>query len=75
LQHRNIPDNLELIITWTLGKWRLGAKKKGSRYVFQLTHDTGAKQGHYKLLAFQRANSKKPSAAYPVVALDQILRK
>jgi hypothetical protein len=74
LQHKHIPENLELVIVWTLGKWRVGAKKKGHRFVFQLTHDTGAKQGHYKLLAFPRANSKKPSSAFPVVALDQILR-
>jgi len=75
LQHKNIPENLAVIITWSLGKWRVGAKKKGLRFHFQLTAETGAKPGHYRLLAYPRVSSRKPSTVFPVVALDQILKK
>ena len=75
LQHKNIPEYLSVVITWSLGKWRVGAKKKGYQFHFQLTAEPGAKPGHYRLLTFNRASSKKPSMAIPVVALDQILKK
>ena len=75
LQHKNIPDNLAIVICWTLGKWRVGAKKRGVRYYFHLISDTGSKPGHYRLLAFRRSSSKSPSAAFPVIVLDQIVGK
>ncbi|MGD1042010.1 MAG: ATP-binding protein [Sedimentisphaerales bacterium] len=75
LQHKNIPENLAVIITWSLGKWRVGAKKKGLRFHFQLTAEQGAKSGHYRLLAYNKASSKNPTTEFPVVVLDQILKK
>ena len=75
LQHKRIPDDLETIVTWTLGKWRVGARKRGTHSYLQLVAENGAKPGHYKLLAFARTSSRSPSASYAVIALDQVLRK
>jgi hypothetical protein len=75
LQHKNIPPELTLIITWSLGKWRIGAKKRGKGAYLQLIADTGARPGHFRLLSFPRQNSKKPSTAFNVIALELMLKK
>lgn len=68
-----VKDNIELIITWTLGKWRTGAKKKGLKGVFQLVADELTKsKGHYKLLEFATESSKKPRKDYKVVVVEQL---
>lgn len=72
LQHKKIPNDLRLIIVWSLGKWRMGARKKGSRYNFQLTNLDPTKKGHYKILAYSGQNVKKPFADYEVVVLEEL---
>lgn len=74
LQHKNIPQELTVVITWTLGKWRVGAKKKGIGYFFELIAKKDTKRGHYQLNAYIRASSKEPQREFTVLALDQILR-
>ena len=75
LGHKNVPDELSLIITWTLGKWRIGAKKKGKPGYLELIADKGAKPGHFRLLTYSRQNSRNPHTSYNIVALDQIFTK
>lgn len=75
LQHKTVPEELALVLTWSLGKWRVGARKKGKHSYFQLLSEKGSKRGHFKLLSFSREKSEKPSAAYSAIALDQVLSK
>lgn len=75
LQHKSFPEGLSLVLTWTLGKWRIGAKKKGKKAYFQLVSEKGTKPGHYRVLSYPREKSSKPSAAFTVISLDQVLKK
>lgn len=73
LDHKRITPDLTMIVTWTLGKWRVGATKKAKSGYLQLIADDGAKAGRYRLLAFARKNSKVPRSTLDVIALDRIL--
>lgn len=73
LQHRD-SSRVELIVTWTLGKWRTGASKRGKEGTWKLLMDDGAKRGLYKLALLPRANGKKPPKRHVNVAvLEQLL--
>jgi hypothetical protein len=72
LDHRD-KDNVELIITWTLGKWRVGSKKRGKGGAFELGNTGPAKTGHYRLLEYPSLTSKKPRKEYHVVALEDLV--
>lgn len=72
LQHKETPPGLRLIITWTLGKWRMGSRKKGIKASYELAASDQAKTGHYKLLAYSGEKSKKPSRDYVVVVLGEL---
>jgi histidine kinase/DNA gyrase B/HSP90-like ATPase len=74
LQHKQTPEELKLVVTWSLGKWRMGARKKGLSAFFQLTEPSSKKKGHYRLLAFSGEKSKKPNRDYEVVALDDLFQ-
>jgi len=65
-------DDVELIVTWTLGKWRIGAKKKSKSGLFQLV--AGEKEGHYRLLQFASSKSKMPRSDYKVVVMEEVLK-
>jgi hypothetical protein len=64
---------VELIVTWTLGKWRTGAKKKGLTGLNKLVSDEPESQGRYRLLEFATEKSKNPRKSYKVIALDELL--
>lgn len=66
-------DKIELVIVWSQGKWRMGAKKKGVNGVFELTQGPKSQKGHYKLLEYASVTSKKPRNDYKVIVLDQLL--
>jgi hypothetical protein len=65
-------DDVELIVTWTLGKWRIGAKKKSKNGLFQLV--AGGKEGNYRLLQFASSKSKTPRSDYKVAVMEEILK-
>lgn len=65
-------DDIELIITWTLGKWRIGARKRCKNGVFQLT--AGEKEGCYRLLQFASPKSKTPRNDYKVIVVEEVLK-
>lgn len=72
LSHREVKD-VQLIVTWTTGKWRIGAKKKGKGGVYQLNTESGGQPGRYRLLVFGSFDAKKPRSHYPVIALEEVL--
>lgn len=72
-KHKTIPDQLELIITWLLGKWRMGAKHKGIKYCFGLVSEPEDRPGFYKLNVYRRKNSKTPHRHFSVIAIDRVL--
>jgi Histidine kinase-, DNA gyrase B-, and HSP90-like ATPase len=71
ISHRE-TDDVELIVTWTLGKWRIGAKKKSKNGLFQLV--AGEKEGNYRLLHFASSKSKTPRSDYKVIVMEEILK-
>lgn len=74
LQHRE-TEGVKTVMTWTLGKWRVGSKKKGRPGVLELVATEGAARGRYRLLEYSTAKSKTARAEYEVIALDEILGK
>jgi hypothetical protein len=72
LEHRE-KDNVTLIITWTTGKWRVGAKKKGRGGAYELANNTPVRKGHLMLLEYASLASKKPRKNYPVVVLEDLI--
>jgi Histidine kinase-, DNA gyrase B-, and HSP90-like ATPase len=72
LAHRETSE-IELIVVWTLGKWRTGAKKKGAAGYNKLVSDEPESPGRYRLLEFAADKSKNPRKSYKVVALDELL--
>jgi hypothetical protein len=71
LAHKDAKD-VQLVITWSTGKWRIGAKKRGTGGWYKLISEPEARAGHYKLLVYATQDSKKVKRHYPVVVLDQI---
>jgi len=72
LAHRD-SSGVELVITWTLGKWRTGASKKGKEGHWKLLANDSERKGFYKLAFSNRANSKSPSRHVEVVVLEELL--
>jgi len=72
LDHKT-KDNVQLVIVWSLGKWRTGAKKKGKNGYFELIQNSNKKKGNYKLLEFANETSKKPRIDYPVIIVDELI--
>ena len=72
LLHRE-TSAVELIVVWTLGKWRTGAKKKGVAGYNKLVSDEPESPGRYRLLEFAADKSKNPRKGYKVVVLDELL--
>jgi hypothetical protein len=71
--HRD-SSSVELIVVWTLGKWRIGAKKKCLTGLCKLVSDEPEGGGRYQLLEFATEKSKNPRKSYKVVALDELLK-
>jgi hypothetical protein len=72
LNHKGKED-IELIIVWSTGKWRVGAKKRGSGGAFELANTTPAKKGWFRLLEYSGMGTKKPRRDYRVIALDELI--
>jgi hypothetical protein len=72
LHHRD-TSAVELVVVWTLGKWRTGAKKKGVAGINKLVSDEPESPGRYRLLEFATEKSKNPRRSYKVIALDELL--
>ena len=72
LEHKN-KNGIQLVIIWSLGKWRMGAKKKGKGGFFELIANTNGKKGHYKLLEYPKETSAKPRLNYQVIVIEEIL--
>jgi len=72
LEHKT-KDDIEFIIAWSLGKWRMGAKHKGKKGFFELIQNSNGRKGNYKLLEYPNKTSKKAREEYQVVVLDEIL--
>lgn len=72
LTHRD-TSAVELIVVWSLGKWRMGAKKKALSGHHKLVSDEPESQGRYRLLEFATEKSKNPRKSYKVIALDELL--
>jgi len=72
LQHRDQKD-IDLIVTWSLGKWRTGAKKHGRGSYLKLIAEEDGGAGRYRLLSYPTARSKTPRAHLPVVVLEELL--
>jgi hypothetical protein len=68
------PSQVELIIVWSLGKWRTGATKKGTPGRFKLVADDDpATAGRYRLLEYVSEKSKTPKRTYTVACLEELL--
>ncbi len=72
LVHNDTSD-VQAIITWSLGKWRVGALKKGKNGAFKLVTQESGRKGRYKLLEYASVKSRTPRKDYEVIALDEIL--
>lgn len=72
LQHRT-KTHVQLVITWTLTKWRLGAKRSGIGGWFALEQHSNKKKGNYRLLEYPNEKSVKPRRDYNVIAIDELL--
>lgn len=71
LEHRE-KKGIQLIIVWTRGAWKVGAKKKGKGGYFSLTFPPDSAKGFYKLLEFSTDKSKTPRNHFEVIALNEI---
>jgi len=72
LNHKE-KEGVQLVIVWTLGKWRIGARKKGRGGHFELICPKATQKGEYSLLEFASGTSKKPRKDYRVFALEHLL--
>ncbi len=73
LEH-NEADDIQLLITWTRARWRIGAKKKAKHGFLQLMADESKKPGRYKLLEYASDRSKTPRNDLKVLVLDEALK-
>ena len=75
LNHNN-KDKVELIITWTLGKWKVGQSFAGKgRVVFKLVNHSYNLNGYYTIEEFSSEKSNKPKNKYDCVVLQEIYEK
>lgn len=72
LSHRD-TSQVELIVVWSLGKWRTGAKKKGPSGFQKLIADEPQSAGRYKILEYATDKSKAPRKSYVVICLEELL--
>lgn len=73
LAHKE-KDDVQLIIVWTLGQWRIGAKKKSNHGFLYLANDSNNRKGHYRLLEYSTEKSKKARKEYPVIVVEEVLK-
>lgn len=72
LSHKERED-VQLIITWTRGSWRIGAKKNINNSVLSLNIDPEKRKGWYKLLEYSGKATKKPKKEYLVIVVEEAL--
>jgi hypothetical protein len=73
LSHK-VRDGIELVVTWTRGKWRIGARKGMKAESFELIANEQKKRGQYGLLEYPTKSSKNPRSRYRVVVLEELLK-
>jgi len=73
LEHNDATD-VDLIVTWTIVGWKVGAKKKGKPGHLELKKSDGLNVGEYKLLEYASEKSKKPRKDYRVLVLEEIIK-
>ena len=72
IEHKE-KDDVQLIIAWTKGLWRIGAKKKSNHGHLCLVADPEKQKGHYRLLEYPSAKSKNPRKHYPVIIVEEVI--
>jgi len=72
LSHKR-PDDVNLIVCWTRGNWKVGAKKKAKKGVLELVA-RGNQLGQYKLLVYSSTKSKTPKNEFIAIVLEDILK-
>jgi hypothetical protein len=73
LEHRDC-EGIGQIVTWTRGKWRIGALKKGHGAHFRLVAADHSGRGRYKLLEYRTRTAKTPKRDCPIIVLDELLK-
>ena len=73
LEHKN-KSKTQLIIVWTINKWRIGKAKKGKDGWFRLTHPDSSPKGNYKLLQLPSESSQKPKKHFQVIVVEELLK-
>jgi hypothetical protein len=72
IDHKEKED-VQLVIAWTRGQWRIGAKKRSNHGHLCLVADPEKRRGHYRLLEFPSGRSKKPRKDYPVLIVEEAI--
>ena len=73
LAHRN-KNMVKIIITWSLGKWRIGSGKTGKGGYFKLLHPDNSLKGNYRLVESVSETSIKPKKHFEVIVVEEILK-
>lgn len=73
LEHKR-KNNIQLIIVWTLGKWRVGATMKAREGWFKLNQQDINIKGNYRLVLYPGEESTKAKLSIPVIVLEEILK-
>lgn len=72
IDHKEKED-VQLIVAWTKGQWRIGARKRSNHGQLCLVSDPSKKKGHYRLLEYASGKSKKPRKDYPVIIVQEVM--
>jgi hypothetical protein len=70
---QGVPDQTEIIITWTKGDWKVGRTKKGKSGYFELLENKDG-QAHYKLLVKSSEKAREPKQELKVFCLEKIIK-
>jgi hypothetical protein len=71
---QSIPDQTEIVITWTKGEWKVGKTKKGKSGYFELLENKDG-SGHYKLLIKSSEKAKEPRQELKVFCIEKVITK
>ena len=70
---QSIPDQTEIIVTWTKGDWKVGKVKKGKIGYYELLENKDG-LAHYKLLIKSSEKAKEPKHEFEVFCIDKFIR-
>ena len=69
----NRTENVDAIIVWSIGKWKIGQKKSGKKgRIYKLVNNAQAQMFHFDLQMFASDTSKAPLKEIPVIELEQV---